>query len=131
ILLERAVALDPNSAQAHSALADAYAFDYRNWSKAESEAANAIRLDPNLGEPHAALGFVRMFWQWNLGDAETEFKTAVTLSPNYATGHQWYAADLLATRRFGDGLAEMTKALEIEPDSPSISADMCQALYFS
>lgn len=131
LLLEQAVQLDPAFARAHSALADAYAFDFRNWKKAESVARESIRLDPSLGEPHATIGFVRLFWEWKFQEAESEFKEAIRLSPDYATAHQWYAINLFATGTAGNAaLVEMKRALELEPDSLSISADMCQALYF-
>lgn len=130
-LLEQAVNTDPNFALAHAALADAYAFDYRLWNKAEASAREAIRLDPSLGEPHATIGFIRMFWEWKIADAEAGLKEAVRLSPNYATARQWYAFALHATGMAGAAaLVEMRKALELEPDSPSINADMCQTLYF-
>ncbi len=131
LLLEQAVQKDPNLALAHAALADAYAFDYRNWKKAENTAREAIRLDANLGEPHATIGFVKMFWEWKIQEAENEFKLAVRLSPNYATAHQWYAINLHAFGNSGNAaFAEMKKALELKPDSVSINADMCQTFYF-
>lgn len=128
-LLEQAVQKDPEFALAHAALADAYAFDYANWKKAESAAREAIRLDPNIGEPHATIGFVRMFWEWRLREAEQEFKTAIAKSPEYAPTHQWYAVLLLAIVRQDAGYAEIKRALELEPDSLAINADLCQALY--
>jgi tetratricopeptide (TPR) repeat protein len=131
VLLEQAVRKNPDFALAHSALADCYAFDYSDWKKAETEAREAIRLDANLGEPHATIGFVKMFWEWNLKEAEDEFKQAVRLSPNYATGHQWYAVLLSATDRHNAAYAEMRQALDLEPDSLSINADLCQTLYFT
>ncbi|MGQ0761629.1 MAG: winged helix-turn-helix domain-containing protein [Acidobacteriota bacterium] len=131
MLLEQSVERDPNFALAHSALADAYAFDYRFWNKAEAQARAAIRLDPNLGEPRATIGFVKMFWEWKLKEAEEEFKQAVRLSPNYATGHQWYGLNLLAIGQAGSAaLVEMKQALDLEPASLSINADLCQTLYF-
>jgi DNA-binding winged helix-turn-helix (wHTH) protein/Tfp pilus assembly protein PilF len=130
LLLEAAVQKDPNFALAHAALADAYVFDYANWKKAESEANEALRLNPNLGEPHATLGFIRMFWEWKLYEAEKEFKQAVRLSPNYATAHQWFALNLAATGHTDGALTEMTRALELEPNSVPINADLCQMLYF-
>jgi DNA-binding winged helix-turn-helix (wHTH) protein/Tfp pilus assembly protein PilF len=131
LLLEQALQKDPNFALAHAALADAYAFDYRLWKKAEPEAREAIRLDPNLGEPHASIGFVKMFWEWKLKEAEAEFKQAVQLSPNYATAHQWYAINLHAIEKAGiAAYTEMSRALELEPTSLSINADMCQTFYF-
>ncbi len=131
LLLEQSVKQDPNFALAHAALADAYAFDYRNWPKAEATARTAIAIDPTLGEPHATIGFVKMFWEWKLTEAEKEFKQAVALSPNYATGHQWYAINLFATGSGGSAaLVELKTALQLEPNSVSINADMCQTLYF-
>jgi DNA-binding winged helix-turn-helix (wHTH) protein len=131
LLLEKAVQKDPNFALGHAALADAYAFDYTNWKKAETEANIAIKLDPGLGEPHASIGFIKMFWQWNLYGAEVEFKQAVALSPDYATGHQWFAANLAATGHGDAALIEIRKAMELEPSSVAIHADQCQMLYFA
>lgn len=131
LLLEQAVAKDPNFALAHAALADAYAFDYQNRKKAEATANEAIRLDPDLGEPHATLGFIRMLWEWRLRDAEAEFKRAVALSPDYATARQWFALNLAATGHGGAALAEVTRALTLVPDSVPINADLCQILYLS
>ena len=129
--LERAVMIDPEFAQAQAALADAYAFDVVNWRRAEAVANEAMRLDPLLGQPYATIGFIRMYWEQKLEEAEQYFKKAVLLDPNYATGHHWYALNLIARRSGGSALAEIKRALEIEPDSSAINADLCQILYFS
>jgi DNA-binding winged helix-turn-helix (wHTH) protein len=130
LLLERAVAGDPNFALAHAALADAYAFDVAKRNDAKARAQEAIRLDPTLGEPYATIGFVQMFWEWDLVGAGESFRKAVDLSPDYATAHQWYGIDLVITRHGGAGLAEMKRAQELEPDSLAVSADLCQLYYF-
>ena len=130
LLLEHSVDRDPENALAHAALADAYAFDGRNWKKVEQVAADAILLDGTLGNPHATLGFVQLFWQWNPAAAEAHFKKAIELSPNYATAHQWYGVMLASVGHFNEGLAEMERALELEPNSIAINADMCQMLHF-
>jgi DNA-binding winged helix-turn-helix (wHTH) protein/Tfp pilus assembly protein PilF len=130
VLLERSIALDPGSALAHSALADAYAFDYVNWKKVEAEANEAVRIDPSLGEPHAAIGFVRMFWEWRFAAAEAEYKRAIDLSPNYAPAHQWYAMNFAVSARKNAALAEIDQALTLEPASVSINSDRCLILYF-
>ena len=131
LLLEQAVAADPNSALAHSALADAYAFDGGLWKKAENKASEAIALDPNLGEPHATIGFVRTFWDWKPAEAEDHFKRAIALSPDYATAHQWFALNLAMREQFGAAFAEMQRAVDLEPDSAAINTDMCRLLYFA
>ena len=131
LLLEQAVAADPGFALAHSALADAYAFDSKNMSKAIETAGRAIELDPTLGEPHATIGFVKMFWEWKFAEAALHFKQAIDLSPNYATGHQWYSLSLMATGQGNAALAEIRHAVQLEPDSLAINADLCQILYFN
>jgi len=130
IHLERAVKYDTNFALAYSALADAYAFDSIKRKLAENYANEAIKLDPTLGEPHATIGFVRMFWDWRLSEAGQSFRKAVELSPDYATAHQWYAINLIANRLGGAALAEMKRAVELEPESLAINADLCQMYYF-
>ncbi|MBX7173584.1 MAG: winged helix-turn-helix domain-containing protein [Pyrinomonadaceae bacterium] len=130
IHLESAVKADGNFALAHSALADAYAFDTTKRTLANQHADEAIRLDPTLGEPYATLGFMQMFWDWDLSKADEYFQNAVQLSPNYATAHQWYSLNLVTRRRGGAALAEMKRALELEPKSLAINADLCQIYYF-
>lgn len=128
--LELAVNEAPDFALAHAALADAYAFDYVNWRKAEYHANEAIRLDASLGEPFATIGFVRTFWEWKPVEAEEFFKKALLLRPNYATAHQWFALNLAIRSRGGLAVAEMRTAAELDPSSGAIQADLCQVLYF-
>jgi DNA-binding winged helix-turn-helix (wHTH) protein/Tfp pilus assembly protein PilF len=129
LLLERAVEKDPDFALAHSALADAYTFDYGNWQKAEGEARLAIGLDPSLGQPYATLGFIKMHWFWRVADAEADLKRAVELSPDYPVAHHWYALDLASRQRLDAAQVEIRKALELDPMSAPIHADNCHILY--
>lgn len=130
IHLESAVKADGNFALAHSALADAYAFDTTKRTLANQHAEEAIRLDPTLGEPYATIAFMQMFWDLEFSKADESFRNAVQLSPNYATAHQWYSLNLVARRSGGAALAEMKRALELEPKSLAINADLCQIYYF-
>jgi tetratricopeptide (TPR) repeat protein len=130
LLLERSIELDPGNALAQAAPADAYAFDARNWKRVEQVASEAIRLDPATGNPHASIGFIRLFWQWDLSQAEQHFKQAISASPDYATAHQWYGIMLATVGHFNEALKEMQLALELEPNSVAINADLCQMLYF-
>lgn len=130
LLLEQAVEKDPKFALGYAALADAYAFDTGKWKIAEETANKAIELDPDLGEPYASIGFVKLFWEWNPGEAELYFKKSIALRPEYATAHQWYAIHLAINARYNPALAEVNRALELEPDSVAANADLCQILYF-
>ncbi|OLD28762.1 MAG: hypothetical protein AUJ04_00720 [Acidobacteria bacterium 13_1_40CM_3_55_6] len=70
-----------------------------------------------------------MFWLWDWQVAEQELKRAIELSPDCATAHQWYAIYLAA--QAGQSKAEMRKALELDPFSIPINADMGQMFYLS
>lgn len=129
--LERAIELDPDYALAYAALADAYAFDLQHWKKVEGTVNRALALNPLLGEAHASLGFVRLFHEWDWPAAEREFRRAVALSPTYATAHQWYAICFALKKQWLEAKAEMKLALELEPSSPIMNADMGQLLYFA
>ena len=52
-------------------------------------------------------------------------RRGIELNPNYATGHQWYAeSGLGALGRFDEAIAEMKRALELDPLSVIINADV-------
>lgn len=128
---EQAITHDPKYALAFAGLADAYAFDAVQSAKAEATARKALQLDPSLGQPHATIGFVRWFWLWDWKEADREFKLATALSPDYATARQWYALFLAARTYFVEARAEMQRALELDPFSLPINADLGQILYFT
>jgi tetratricopeptide (TPR) repeat protein len=128
---ERAITEDPNYALAYAGLAEAYAFDSENWKKAESTALRALEIDKNLAEAHAIIGFVHRFWLLDWEAAEREFKRAIEPDFNCATAHQWYAVYLAARGRMPVAKEEMRKALELDPFSVPINADMGQMFYLS
>src|SRR5262249_50767064 len=60
----------------------------------------------------------------------SEFLRAIALNPNYATAHHWYGnGPLLALGRFEEAIAEGKRAIELDPLSPLINADLGQNLY--
>jgi len=49
----------------------------------------------------------------------------IELNPNYATAHQWYArTNLLMTGQFDRAIAEMKRAVELDPVSPMFHAEL-------
>jgi len=128
---EKAISLDPGFALAYAGLADACAFDTMKWPRGEAAANKALEIDNTLGEAHASLGFIRMFWQRDWNQAQREFKLAIDLKPDYATAHQWYAILLAARTRLPEAILEMREALNLDPYSLPINADLGQMLYFN
>jgi len=61
----------------------------------------------------------------NFVEAEKEFKRAIALNPNYATAHHWYGNCLLvALGRFDEAINECQRAVELDPLSLIINADL-------
>lgn len=134
-----AIEKDPNYALAFAGLADAYSLlaDYNAaqpaeaYEKAKSAALKALELDDNLAEAHTSLAYVKMYYYWDWQGVESGYKRAIELNPNYATAHQWYSEYLTAMGRFDEALAEIRRAREIDPLSPSINAGEVWVLYFA
>jgi len=128
---DEAIAADPQFALAYAALADAYAFDLKNWRLADAMAQKALALDPKLGEAHASLGLVQMLWRRDSEAAANEFKTAIRLSPQYASAHQWYADNFATRARLLEAVEEMRKAADLDPDSVPINTELARILYLA
>ncbi len=129
---QQALALDPSYALAHAGLADTYAFGGLSEAPlAEKHAREALRLDESLAEPHATLGFVQMFSYWQWENADKELKRALELNPSYPTAHQWYALYLACNGRTAEAVARMQQAVDLDPLSPAINADLGQMYFFA
>ncbi len=124
-LFEKALALDPNYALAHSGLSDCYALlaiyeavpANETMPKAKQEALIALQLDPDLAEAHASLGQVLQNYDFNFAEAEREYKRAIELNPSYASAHQWYGELLSSIGRFDESQASIDRALQLDPFS--------------
>ncbi len=121
---QQAVEMDPDFALAYAGLADAYNFGNvlgvlapkESSPEAKAAATKALVLDPRLAEAHTALGLVMSHYDFDFPGAQREFLKAIKLNPNYANAHLLYAgAYLTPMGRHEDAIAEMKKALELDP----------------
>jgi TolB-like protein/Tfp pilus assembly protein PilF len=123
---EQAVAKDPEFAPAHAALADCYALltmmrdaaPGEMMPKAKDALLKALALDNSLADAHTALGEVSEVFDWDWPGAEREYRKAIELDANDANSHHQYAIHLAVTGRFGEALAEMKRARQLDPVSP-------------
>ena len=124
----RAIELDPGYALAYAGLADAYT-TASDWvlsprealPKAEAAARKALIFDPNLPEAHAALAHALMH-QWKLDEAGKEFELARQFNPNNTAFYFTYAEYFSALGQEDRALAELDKAVKIDPLSPEINS---------
>jgi len=130
--LEAAVARDSNFARAWATLAVAYILfvpyagigsPAEMWTKAQSAARKALALDSTSAEAYTALGYGNTIYAWNWRAAEENMKRAIAADPNYPTGHQWYGDFLIGRGRLAEGLAEMSRAHQLDPLSRQIAAE--------
>jgi serine/threonine protein kinase/tetratricopeptide (TPR) repeat protein len=123
-LLREAVALAPEYAPAHAALADAYALigfygyapSYEVMPKARQSAQHALALNPELAEAHAPLVFVSWTYDWDFPRARREFDAAMALAPRMVTALIWWSLYLSAALGdFTEAIAVGERAIEVDP----------------
>jgi TolB-like protein/Tfp pilus assembly protein PilF len=133
----KAVAADPEFAEAWAGLADTYAVlpSYsptpvpEACAEGRSAAERALALDPGLGEAHAALGLAAQH-ESNWEEAEREFRCALELAPGHATAYHWYGNFLSWRGRTEEALAALRRALELDPVSLPVHMAMGVALHY-
>ncbi|MGC1320678.1 MAG: protein kinase [Candidatus Udaeobacter sp.] len=132
----QAVEKDPNYSLAYAGLADAYALLTAYGAtpvsealpRAEVAAKKALELDESLAEAHTSLGLL-LFYNLDFQSATKEFERAIALNPNYATAHHWYGlGPLRCVGDFDKSIAELKRALQLDPLSLIINADLGAAL---
>jgi len=133
----QAIAADPNYALAYVGLADAYVLmpfygagaPQDCYPKAKAAAEKALELDNSLAEAHTSMAQV-FCYHLELHPAVREFDRAIELNPNYPTAHQWYGSSALtALGQFDKAIAEVKRAIELDPLSLVINTDLGNTLY--
>jgi tetratricopeptide (TPR) repeat protein len=141
-LLEQAVAVDPNYAEAWAALAKAYVFRSFNFAPsteqkklnedAEVAVEKALALNPNLPEGHLARGLV--LWthtkRFPHEQAIQAFKRAIELNPDLDEAHQWLSAVYIHIGLFEPSAQEINKTLGINPSNTTVRLRMLAVNYY-
>jgi TolB-like protein/Tfp pilus assembly protein PilF len=135
----QALGKDPSYALAYVGLADSYsllqlygaASPADSYPQAKAAAKKALQLDDTLAEAHTSLGLAFLH-DWNFAESIKEFERAIQLNPNYATAPQWLAnGSLLALGQFDRAIAEGRRAVELDPLSLVINADLGQDYFYA
>jgi TolB-like protein/Tfp pilus assembly protein PilF len=134
---EKAIALDPSSAQAYSGLSDAYSYMIDGdmaptgeiLPKARAAADKALELDPNSAEAHTARGLVAHELEWDQARAKKEFLRALELKPSYAYGIHWYSHFLEWEGKMDEAAEQMGRALAIDPLARLYTIDLAMIRY--
>jgi tetratricopeptide (TPR) repeat protein len=138
---EEAVAIDPNFAPAHAALAGVYgtlgAWEFgvlppaEALAKAKAAAKQALTLDPQLAAGHTAVGYTTLHFDWNADKACREFDQAIALNPAWVDAHHWHSHALCAAARFPESLDACRHTLELDPLNPLMHAHLAWHYYMA
>jgi Tfp pilus assembly protein PilF len=137
---EEALRLDPGYAPAHAGLADSYALygSYgwtlpggNPWARALASAEKALALDDRLADAHTSRARIALNYELDWARAGEGYRRALELNPGYANAHHWYGYYLILSGRLKEGEAQMRRALELDPLSPIINANIGICFYFA
>lgn len=129
-LLEKAIAIDPAFAQAHSHLGAAranlapFVFDppIPSFAKVKHAALRALELDPLDGDAHALLAIVAYRVEANWTVAEPMFREALRVAPNSTLAHTAFTWGLVFNGHFAEAIEHARIALELDPLNLAVRA---------
>jgi Predicted integral membrane protein len=136
----QALGKDPSYGLAYAGLADSYgllsiygaASPADSFPQARAAAKKALELDDTLAEAHSSLAFSLAHYDFDLEQSLKEFERAIQLNPNYATARHWYSNNpLVELGQFDRAIAEGKRAVELDPLSLIISADLGEDYFFA
>lgn len=134
----RSIEFDPNFAPAHAGLAQSYLVA-SGWNMfppdealrhGQDEARKALTLDGSLASSHLAMGVVYDLL-YDRNKAEKEFARGLELNPNDSLAWQQHGNHLLSEGKFQEAISEQEHALQLDPLSPMIKANLARAFYYS
>jgi TolB-like protein/Flp pilus assembly protein TadD len=130
---DQAIAKDPNYAPAYAGEAQAWsilsayngASPADSYPKAEAFAQKALAIDESSAEALVGLASVKARYHFDVEGALADYERAIQLNPNDATAHHWIGGDCFAaTGQHAREVAELTRALELDPLSPIIASNL-------
>ncbi len=133
-LAERAVKIDPGSAEAQAALANVLT-GFFNREPGQvlqplicSAADRALELDPKLANAHLARGWAStLAFDWER--AGREFRTATEVAPSDGGAFGCYGYWLAMMGQFDEGLKAIRKGIELEPFNLASRCNLTNILY--
>lgn len=113
--INRALTLDENLSDAHSALCENKFFYEYDFEGAERECKRAVELDPNSFIAHEI--YSRCLWTLNRFDeAIKEVKIAIDLQPTSLFSQRNYGISLFYARRGSEAVQQFKRVSEVDPN---------------
>ena len=135
---QRVLLLEPGYARAYAGMADCWCRLADDWvapdeayPQAKATAMRALQSEPDLAEAISSLGKVLAWYEWDFPGAEQQLRRAVSLAPNDAEAHWAFGSVLPAVGLLGEGIAEIRKALALNPLDPGYSRWLARFLLYA
>lgn len=145
---QQATAKDPRYALAYSGMADAYVVlgvmflpPNQVFPQAKAAAQKALALDETLAAGHISMAAYKLFYEWDWRGAQTEaqrarelsvaYDKAIEVNTNYDDEHHFYCQALDALGQPQESIAEMRKALVLDPISVSMNMEIGWSYYIA
>ncbi len=138
VLLERAIALDPQFTSAYAMLAGVHLLDYANRWRSQPEeshrtahelAQRAVALDDDAPEAHWVLGLVYLA-PGQLDRSMAEARKALGLDPNFAWAHSLLGQALHYAGRSQEAIEPLTTAMRLDPNDQDPFLHFLAQAYF-
>jgi TolB-like protein/DNA-binding winged helix-turn-helix (wHTH) protein/Tfp pilus assembly protein PilF len=137
-LLQEAINIDQSYAPFYEALAEAYYYasnlklaPEEAMPKARAAAETALALEPSLSGARTTLALVAGGYDRNWAEAEQQFKRAVNDNPGQALPHAWYGDYLMELGRPIEGMAELERAIRLDPLSLQVNYMLGMSFYLA
>jgi serine/threonine-protein kinase len=127
--INKALALDENLSEAHSALCENKFLYEWDFAGAERECKRALELDPNSPQGH------EIFARYLMGrgqhdEAIAEIKTAIDLEPKSRFFHNNYGRALFYARRYKEAAAQFESVVSMDPNLVQSYSWLCSTWAF-
>jgi TolB-like protein/DNA-binding winged helix-turn-helix (wHTH) protein len=123
----RALALDPNLAEAHTVLGWLYEEWEWNWDGAGKELQRAVELNPNSSLAHSRYA-IYLVTTGQSANAESETKRTLELDPLSPLHRSTAAYVFTCVRQYDRAIQEARRAIEIDPTFADAHVNLAAAL---
>jgi len=126
----QALDLDPDFAHAHAGVAMVFASmgainlapQNEVFPQAKAAAERALALDPESALAHAISATVQYYFDLDWAAAEKSFRRVLELNPSESIARGQYAWLLVSLKKFDEAMAEIKRAMTIDPLMPILYA---------
>jgi serine/threonine protein kinase/Flp pilus assembly protein TadD len=134
--VQRAIEQDPNLAEGHTTLADAWAIlgfygsipTWEAWARARAAAEMAEELSPDSAAVTVSFAILEHYYGWNNLREERFCRQALERDPKNADASFWLSLCLGWSGRMAEGIEAAKRGIELEPHSANMRTALAWSL---